>query len=194
MARPREFDEAAALDKAMELFWTKGYEKTSVQDLCQHTGVHRGSLYDTFGDKNELFLAALDRFRHNVSGRLFGVLEEPGEPREKLILFFEKVIDSSMDQSLGRRGCFIANTAVESAVTDARIAGRVEAALNDMEERFYTFLLRAREAGQLKGRRNLRELARFLVGVKQGLHIMAKTALDRKTLADVYLVALTAVF
>lgn len=194
MARPREFDEETALDKAMELFWSKGYEKTSVQDLCEHTGVHRGSLYETFGDKNELFLAALDRFRHQSAGRPFAVLEESGKPKEQLAAFFERLIDRSMDNAKERRGCLIANTAVELAPFDPKVASRVEASLLDMENRFYSFLLRAHKEGALKGKRNLRELSRFLVGVKQGLHIMAKTAVDRKTLQDVYQVALSAIF
>ncbi|AHV97564.1 TetR/AcrR family transcriptional regulator [Paenibacillus sabinae] len=194
MARPREFDEETVLDKAMELFWSKGYEKTSIQDLCEYTGVHRGSLYETFGDKNELFLAALDRFRHHSAGRLFAVLEEHGNPKEQLAAFFERLIESSMDNAKERRGCFIANTAVELAPFDSKVASRVEASLLDMENRFYSFLLRAQKEGRLKGKHNLRELSRFLVGVKQGVHIMAKTTADRKTLQDVYQVALSAIF
>ncbi len=194
MARPREFDEETVLDKAMELFWSKGFEKTSIQDLCEHTGVHRGSLYETFGDKNDLFLAALDRFRINSAGKLFAILEEPGNPKEQLAAFFERLTENSMDDAKERRGCLIANTAVELAPFDSKVAGRVEATLLDMENRFYSFLLRAQKEGQLKGKHNLRELSRFLVGMKQGLHIMAKTAIDRKTLQDIYKVALSAIF
>ncbi|MDT3424811.1 TetR/AcrR family transcriptional repressor of nem operon [Paenibacillus forsythiae] len=194
MARPREFDEETVLDKAMELFWSKGFEKTSIQDLCEHTGVHRGSLYETFGDKNDLFLAALDRFRHHSAGKLFAVLEEPGNPKEQLAAFFERLIERSMDNANERRGCLIANTAVELAPFDPKVASRVEASLLDMENRFYSFLLRAQKEGGLKGKRNLRELSRFLVGVKQGVHIMAKTTTDPKTLQDVYKVALSAIF
>ncbi|MDQ0889655.1 AcrR family transcriptional regulator [Paenibacillus sp. V4I9] len=82
MPRPKEFDQEIALDKAMELFWQQGYERTSIQDLVEKTGVHRGSLYDTFGDKNQFFLTCLDRFRQVSNHRLFSILDEPGSPRE----------------------------------------------------------------------------------------------------------------
>ncbi|MCX6046804.1 MAG: TetR/AcrR family transcriptional regulator [Chloroflexi bacterium] len=190
MARPREFDQAWVLDQATELFWTQGYERTSIQDLCDQLGIHRGSLYATFGDKHELFLTCLDRFRQSAQSRVFSILEEPGEPKELLERFFEKSIDNSMSNDKQRRGCFIANTAMGLAAFDPRVASRVEAYCLDSENWFYNFLLRAQKAGKIKSKHNLRELARFLVSTKQGLHVMAKTATDRKTLQDVYKVAL----
>ncbi len=61
MARQKEFDRDEVLHKAMEVFWTRGYEGTSIQDLVKHMGINRQSIYDTFGDKHSLFLQALDR-------------------------------------------------------------------------------------------------------------------------------------
>ncbi len=68
MARHKEFDQDEALQKAMEAFWARGYEATSMQDLVEHMGINRQSLYDTFGDKHSLFLKALDRY-HEVETR-----------------------------------------------------------------------------------------------------------------------------
>ena len=62
MARPKEFDRTQALDKAMHLFWQQGYEATSMQDLCNHMGINRGSLYDTYGNKHSLFLEGIQRY------------------------------------------------------------------------------------------------------------------------------------
>ncbi|CAN5609491.1 TetR/AcrR family transcriptional regulator [soil metagenome] len=191
MARPRKFDQARVLDQATELFWTKGYERTSIEDLCEHVGIHRGSLYATFGDKQELFLSCLDRFRQSAQARVYAILEEPGEPKELLERFFERSIENSMSNDKQRRGCFIANTAMGLAAFDPNVASRVEAYCLDSENSFYNFLLRAQQAGKIKSKHNLRELARFLVSTKQGLHVMAKTATDRKALEDVYKVALS---
>jgi len=190
MARPREFDQELVLDKAMELFWTQGYERTSIQDLCEHLGIHRGSLYDTFGDKHELFLTCLDRFRQTSARKIFSILDEPGDPKEVLTRFFEKVVDNSLNNAKQRRGCFMANTAMDAAF-DPNVASRVEAYCLDGENLFYNFLLRAQKAGKIKSAHNLRELARFLMNTKQGLHVMAKTATDRKVLQDIYKVALS---
>ncbi|MNI07855.1 HTH-type transcriptional repressor ComR [compost metagenome] len=191
MARHREFDQEEVLNKAMELFWMKGYERTSIQDLVEHLGIHRGSIYDTFGGKNELFLSCLDRFRHELESRLFFILEDPGSPKEILERFFEKVIDGSMNMEKERRGCFMANTAMGLAPYDPNVASRVEATSLDTENYFYCFLLRAQKNGHIKSKHNLRELARFLVNTKQGLHVMAKTAIDRKVLQDAYKVAIS---
>lgn len=191
MPRPKEFDQELALDKAMELFWQQGYERTSIQDLVDQTGVHRGSLYDTFGDKNQFFLTCLDRFRQVSNHRLFSILEEPGSPKEVLSRFFDRVIDSALGKGTQRRGCFIANTAMELAAIDPGIASRVEAYNLDMESRFYHFLLKAQKQGGMKFHHTLRELSRFLVNTRNGLYVLGKTASDRQSLQDVVKVALS---
>ncbi|MDU4695900.1 MAG: TetR family transcriptional regulator [Paenibacillus sp.] len=191
MARPREFDQETALQQAMELFWEKGYERTSIQDLVDRTGVHRGSLYDTFGDKSQLFLNCLDRFREVTKDRAFRILEEDGEPKERLRRFFDALIDVALSNETGRRGCFIANTAMELGAVDSAISSRIEAYTLDMEMAFNKFLMRAQQSGKLKAKLNVRETARFLVGTRHGLYVLAKTATDRKVLEDTAKVAMS---
>ncbi|NHN34047.1 TetR/AcrR family transcriptional regulator [Paenibacillus agricola] len=191
MARPREFDQELVLDQAMHLFWEKGYERTSIQDLCKYTGIHRGSLYDTFGDKHELFLTCLDRFWQNAKGHSFFILEEPGAPKEVLERFFEMIIDNAMRDEKHRRGCFMINVAAELAPMDPNISKRVEAYNLSVENLFYSFLLRAQQAGSIKSKHSLRQLSRFLANTRQGLFVMGKSATDRKVLQDVYKVALS---
>ncbi|MDR6554848.1 helix-turn-helix domain-containing protein [Paenibacillus qinlingensis] len=191
MARPKEFDQEAALDKALELFWEKGYERTSIQDLVEHTGVHRGSLYDTFGDKQKLFLTCLDHSRMVAKERTFHILEEEGEPKEVLQRFFTKLIDLSLEDEKQRRGCFVANTAMNIGNSDPVISLRVEAYMIDMETSFYHFLIRAQQKGALKSKHGIRELARFLLSTRNGLLVLAKTATDRKVLEDAVAVAMS---
>ncbi len=193
MARHKEFDQEQVLEKALDLFWTKGYEQTSVQDLCGHLGIHRGSLYDTFGDKHALFLACLDRYSVMTDEDLYAILLKEGPPKKQLESFFAKVIDDSMDNAVKRRGCFITNTAMEVASFDPNVAKRVEARMLNAETSLYRFLLRAQQNGGLTGKSNLRELARFLLNTKQGLHVMAKTAIDRSVLEDACKIAISAV-
>ena len=84
MARPKAFDVDQALERAMELFWRQGYLATSLPDLVEHMGIGRQSLYDTFGDKRQLFLQALDRYAAVMIGGALGRLEEPGASLDDL--------------------------------------------------------------------------------------------------------------
>ncbi len=88
MARPREFERDVVLDRAMQVFWSRGYEATSIQHLVDRMGIQRGSLYDTFGDKRALFFAAINRYDRVVTAKLVAVLEEPGSGKDAIRRLF----------------------------------------------------------------------------------------------------------
>lgn len=194
MGRHKEFDQEKAVDQALELFWEKGYDCTSIQDLCDHLGIHRGSLYDTFGDKHGLFLACLDRFSEQADENYYYILKEDRDsPKEQLERFFSKVIDVSMNNAARGRGCLMTNTTLGPVAYVPNVASRVEAHALHSEALFFSFLMRAQKNGGLKSKNSPRELARFLAATKQGLHVMARTAPDRSVLEDVSKVAVSAV-
>src|SRR5437588_11307568 len=114
MARQKEFNRDEVLHKAMEVFWTRGYERASIQDLVEHMGINRQSIYDTFGDKHPLCLQALDRYREIQSRKVYEVLDRPGSVNRNLRLLFQKVVDKSLSEE-GRRGCFVGNAMSELA-------------------------------------------------------------------------------
>ena len=184
MARQKEFDREAALDRAMETFWTKGYGATSVQDLVAHMGIQRGSLYDTFGDKRSLFLAALDRYRHVVAGELFETLAAPGSGIEAIRAFFRLRVQQALDRRRPH-GCLVTNSAVELSRRDGRAVAEVSGSLAQLEAAFRRALERARVAGELAPTRDLRALGRFLTSSAQGLSVMARTRSDRAVLEDI---------
>src|SRR5882762_5197437 len=104
MARHKEFDRDEALHKAMEVFWSRGYKATSIQDLVKHMGINRQSLYDTFGDKHALYLLALDRYREIEVRKLFDLLERPGSVKKNLRQLFAAVVEGALgDRSEERR-------------------------------------------------------------------------------------------
>ena len=103
MARTREFDREEALDRAMHVFWDKGYEATSLSDLLDAMGIARQSLYDTFGDKHALFLEALDRYETHRLGQLQSCLETAPSVTRAFRDMFEGLVDES--ESVKRRGC-----------------------------------------------------------------------------------------
>lgn len=191
MARQKEFDRDEVLDRALDVFWERGYEATSVQELVAAMGIHRGSLYATFGEKRALFLAALERYERVAIERVLRELERPGPVRESVRRVFEDAVREAA-ASGGRRGCLAVNTAVELAPHDPAIAARVGAMLGRVERAFEAALLRARSSGEISGG-DPRALARFLTATLQGVRILARAGADGATLKDVVEVALRAV-
>lgn len=190
MARHKEFDRDEALHKAMEVFWSRGYEASSIQDLVEHMGINRQSLYDTFGDKRALYLQALDRYCELEGRKVFEQLDRPGSVKRALRLFFEGIVERALCDGQ-RRGCFMGNAMSELAGRCKETAARTCSGMGTTEEAFYRALLRGKRAGELKGVRDPRAVSRFLYSSLQGLALMAKATQDRKTLEDVVKVTLS---
>lgn len=187
MPRTKEFEPQEALDAAMHLFWRKGFGATSMRDLLDAMCIGRGSFYDTFGDKHTLFLAALDRFEDARTSWMDRVLEGAG------VDGIEEVFRRSIEGLLGfepRRGCLLANTAVELAPHDPEVAGRISRYVRRTEEAFTGALARAQEAGEIPADGDPKVLARFLVSNLHGLRVLARAGADRRTLEDAARVAL----
>src|SRR3954471_19619603 len=97
MARTKEFVEDAALLKAMQLFWEQGYEKTSMMDLVSHMGVHKRSMYDTFGDKHSLYIKALHRYSEVLEKSINSIINGSCSAEESIRQLLEMAIKSEKD-------------------------------------------------------------------------------------------------
>ncbi|MEM8532827.1 MAG: TetR/AcrR family transcriptional regulator [Chloroflexota bacterium] len=183
MARHKEFDQDKVINKAMDLFWSRGYEATSVQDLVDYLGIGRGSLYDTFGDKRSLYLNALTCYQERSGVELLELFEQTESAKEALQQFFEVQIDAAFADHV-QRGCFVVNTAVELAPHDAEIAEKIRAGFGKTEDVFCQLIVKGQETGEIASTQDPRCLARFLLNTLMGLHVMAKAKLERKTLED----------
>jgi len=190
MARQKEFNRDEVLHKAMEVFWTRGYEGASIEDLVKHMGINRQSIYDTFGDKHSLFLEALDRYREIQSQKVFEVLERPGSMKRNLRQLFEEAVARSLSPE-GRRGCFVGNSMSELAGRCKETATRTCNSVASAEKMFQKALERGKEQGELRRVSDTRAVARFLYSNLQELLLMAKATRDRKLLNDVVKVTLS---
>jgi TetR/AcrR family transcriptional repressor of nem operon len=173
MPRPKEFNPDDALDKAMQVFWHKGYEATSMEDLLKAMDLNRGSLYDTFGDKRQLFLKVMDRYCTTFVGPKLSLLDQPGPALPILHRFITGMIEGGLADPQ-RRGCFISNTVMELSPHEKEIAGTLRQALKMAEDAFFKVLARAKEQGELKDDKDPRALARFLTTMMQGTVVMIK--------------------
>jgi TetR/AcrR family transcriptional repressor of nem operon len=191
VGRKREFDRDEALDRAMQLFWCKGYEATSVQDLLDEMGINRGSFYDTFGDKRSLFLAAIDRYNETFLAKLRIGLESSNSPKSAITNTI-KDLAARAAADAQRRGCLVTNSVVELAPHDSEAAGRAAWCLEQMEGVFYDALVRARTQGELGERHDPRTLARFLISSYQGMRVMSKIHRGQSSLGDIVNVVVAA--
>ena len=170
--RPREFERDEALDKAMDLFWSQGYEATGVAQLCDHMGVGRQSLYNTFGDKESLFAEALGRYRDLQLNRMVEMLRAPGSGLGNVrgvLTFWE---ESSSE--VAHKGCLMANSIAEFGMREPRLSAELGSMLGEMEEAFTHALESARDDGELPEGRDPRRLARLFTTLGQGLATVGK--------------------
>lgn len=190
MARAKEFDQQTALAGAMDVFWRHGYEGTSLPMLLKTMRIGRQSLYDTFGDKRDLFLAAIDRYCAMLAERLLGVLA-PADASLGAIRRCLADVVAFHASFPDRRACFMANTAMEVATHDKAVAKKVEAFMGAMESAFAHALANAAAKGEIESK-NTRALARHLVAVVNGIAVAAKSGAPRAALDDIVAVALEA--
>jgi len=189
MARPREFDADAALERAMQAFWVKGYKAASLDELCAATGLSRSSLYAAFGGKRALLHRSLDRYQEQAAARISAALDRPGPVRDSIAAFVNHLIDRIVEGP-GRRGCFIGNCAAELARGDRVTAARVRRGLERVEGLFRDALVRAQGRGELALGADTVALARYLVAGIQGLRLVGKANPDRAALESIAAVML----
>ncbi len=184
MARPREFDASAALDRAMDVFWTRGYETTSLDDLCAATGLSWSSFYATFESKHSLLLLAVDRYAELRAPTFAAALAAPGGIHDAIAGLLHELIDQIVSGA-GRRGCFLGNCAAELPRGDRAALARVRQGLLKIELVFLAALERAEAAGELPRGTEVGSLARFLTAGFQGLRLIGKVNPDRVVLESI---------
>jgi TetR/AcrR family transcriptional regulator, transcriptional repressor for nem operon len=176
--RPRSFDVEAAVERAMNVFWSRGYHGTALPDLLRATKLSRGSLYAAFGGKHALFLRALDRYIAERQAWMDVELDPRGAPvaglRACLAGYAERASGAN-----GRRGCLLVATAMELAAHDAQVERRISGYFKTMEAKLAGALSRAKAAGELADGVEPATAARLLICLTAGLRVMGKTVLDR---------------
>jgi len=173
MPRVKQFDEAEILNKAMELFWEKGFHATSMQDLVSHLGINRASLYDTFGSKEALFQNAVEHYIE-VSGSCIRTLfAEENDVRVGLKKLFDMAINESLCD-LSKKGCFVVNTTTELIPGDAAIQEMLQKNRENMEAVFVDYIRKGIDKGQIDASKNAQDVGLMFFGLYNGLRVLAK--------------------
>jgi TetR/AcrR family transcriptional repressor of nem operon len=186
MARPKAFDPDEVLDRAMRLFWDKGFEATSMQALVDATGVSRASLYGTYGDKEALFTAAMVRYQQRIGSKAFLELLPPRAGRAAIERFFQATLTNLVSPDMPR-GCFAVNSMIAGDTVPSVVSAGVKESMAALE----AALLGAMERDPaLQSRRDLRSVARFLTTQTQGLGVQASAGTSVAELRESVRVAL----
>jgi TetR/AcrR family transcriptional regulator, transcriptional repressor for nem operon len=188
MARSKEFDEKAVLRKAMELFWEQGYEKTSMQDLVDHMGIHRRSIYDTFGDKRSLFLASLNHYEELIVNEMESIISSTSSIKQTIRDVFIFVLNSIEQYP---KGCLSVNAAIELSLLDKEIGRIVTKMFNRTEDMFNNLIKRGQTSGELSKEIDSDITSRFLHNNLVGIRVLIKTNYNKKELEGIITLALS---
>jgi TetR/AcrR family transcriptional repressor of nem operon len=190
MTRTKSFNETEALERAMDLFWLKGYHGTSMQDLVNSMGISRSSMYDTFGDKHAIFLAAFQHYKRTQQDA-FKYLKEESEITRILATFFNSLLRDIVSDKQNK-GCFIVNSSTELAWQDDAVRAIIQENYLDFESHFLPVFQRAIENGELNEDKDPKALTRFLYVNMVGLRAVSRANNDINFLRDAAKVALDA--
>ena len=190
MARTKEFDTDEVLNKAIDLFWDKGYNGCSMQDVVDGLGLSRSSIYETFGDKRQLFLEALKKYQRAGVEEMEKNLDKATDIRQVLTKVFESVLPDDLHCTV-RKGCFMVNTAVELASHDPEIAAIVKANRQEVEDILTKAIKKGQRTGQVTSTLDPRSIARFIYTNLSGIRVTAEAGTDRKILEDIIKVSLS---
>lgn len=191
MARKKNFDETEVLQKALMLFWEQGYNATSIQDLVDHLGINRASIYDTWGDKHGLYLETLRHYRKLTSSHLREKLRSDKSAKEIVRDFLYDIVDDSVRDET-KKGCYLSNSATELANCDKMVEQmfsdnrvKMEAVLNEL-------IKEGQEQGEFSSKHSSQSYARFVFNTAGGLRVLAKGTISEKEMNEVVDVALSA--
>ncbi|WP_160687647.1 TetR/AcrR family transcriptional regulator [Clostridium sp. C2-6-12] len=179
MGRSREFDENVVLQKAMELFWKQGYEKTSLNDLVEHMGIHRRSLYDTFGDKHTLFLKAMDFYQELIRNNIQAGVLKAETAKQAIQFIFDFIIEGYEDKQWG---CLTVNSATELALMDKEIKERTERIFMQTEQLLADLVRKGQQAGEISCAYDPEILSEVLHNTLHGIRVQLRISASKEKL------------
>jgi TetR/AcrR family transcriptional repressor of nem operon len=184
MARVKAFDEERAIDKAVDCFWSRGYEATSVRDLGEAMEIGGASLYNAFGDKRTLFVRCLERYANRSSRERMARIEEKHAPKDAIRTFLAEIIERSLKDS-DCKGCLLVNSALDVAPHDAAIGKAVAGYLDEIRDFFRRNIEAARRAGTVPKAIDAEGVSGHLLGVLMGIRVLTRVKPGRKLLESV---------
>lgn len=181
--RPRSFDRDQVLSKAAEVFWARGYEAASIEELTEALGIKRSSLYHEFGGKEALFLAAIDHYIDELVAPCLDRLNKGRRLTDDLSDFFDAILDLTC-RPTGPRGCLVASVLTDAVEASPQFREKLIACMNALDATFADRFEQARKAGDLPDDANIETLAQIFVSFSQGLTLRARSGVSLNSLRE----------
>lgn len=190
MARTKSFNESEVLEKALNLFWTKGFNATSIQDLVDHLGINRASLYDTWGDKQNLYMESLKLYRKGTSSWLLSLVRSNKPAKQIIQEFLNYAIEDSIADK-EQKGCFLVNSTTELANQDQSINGLVKENRETVIKVLTAIIDEGKQDGEITSHRSSHDLATYLFGIINGIRVMGQTQIEASALKNIADIAIS---
>jgi len=185
MARSKDFDENEVLAKAVSLFWRKGYNGTSMQDLVDTLGISRSSLYDTYVDKHTLYLKALEHYQNIAGTNMCKIVNSDTTSAKDKVRQLLELVATDLQKDKDHKGCFMVNAEVEVASQDAQVKALVCKNDKQIEEAFIKAIQKGKDTGEITSQQDARALTRFILNTVKGIRVSAKSTTDKSFFNDI---------
>jgi TetR/AcrR family transcriptional regulator, transcriptional repressor for nem operon len=192
MARTKEFNKEQVLEKAMRVFWAKGFNATSMQDLVDGLGLSRSSIYDTFGDKEGLFYAALETYNNKYQMMSMEDVELATSPLQTLKDRFANLIAISLTDN-EHKGCLIVNTTTELAASSAKANYFINQSTSQVIEVLKKLIEKGQQLGEITTRHTAEQLAHYVFNTSVGMQVAARNNSNKQFLLDIAAVTISSI-
>jgi TetR/AcrR family transcriptional repressor of nem operon len=177
----KKFDVGQVQQKAMEVFWIRGYDATSIQDLLDSAGINRASFYDTFTSKRQVLLDALRRYDRTNRRALFEEARRDRSPKASIVWIFNGAAERC-SRPVGRRGCFLVNSALELAPRDREVAAMVNRSFTEIEEFFRAAIAEGQKKREIPRQVEARATSRALLGMLLGIRVLSRSGAPKSAI------------
>jgi TetR/AcrR family transcriptional regulator, transcriptional repressor for nem operon len=184
MPKVKLFKEEEVLGTITQLFWTKGYNGTSIDELVNASGLSRSSLYDTFGGKHELFLKSLQHYLQQTNEALEQELQNISSPKKKIEYFFRFAVNDILNDKK-RKGCFMVNSSTELCNIDKKVAGMAVNNMENVTAQFAQWIKAGQKSGEISNTQPAGTLSVSLYASFCGMQVMGQSSPDKKLLDNV---------
>jgi Transcriptional regulator len=168
MSRKKNFEIRDAIERAMNIFWEQGYEKTSVNDLAKSMKINKKSMYDTFGSKHELFLSSLNFYQNYIQEKINSAINSNNTTEFQI----KEIFEISIEQ--GNKGCLLINSALELASRDNQVKQIIEANFESTEKLFYSLILLGQQKSEISANLDAKKIAKFFLNAWNGIRVSVK--------------------